>query len=504
MMNVFTNKKIIMWGLGVLQVDIEAIYHLDKVYAYIEDELDDSKCINVKKEDVISSDNIAIFKGKEVMFVLCTKDKDYAIRKLEGNGFTRANYVLGEELLTNKELYDDFCSYDITIYGAGNTYLYWKKELSECDIRIQRFAVTKKTYPVFDGKEVVSLEELKALKNKTKIIVSSIYYKEIYDSLQNAGFEAGNDFMQLDTFLALYHLTENINSDYEFINRSHNYKKLLVVLSGYKEFVWESVFARLEKYLPDGIDVCIATSGKDDFKMRELCEKNEWSYLSTKKNNVSLVTNLAISLHYAAEYIYKMDEDIFLTEGTFETLIDTYIKVEEKSEYEVGFVTPIIPVNGYGYVRILDILEINDIWKSKFGEIKITDCYKHHMTIHDNPAAAEFLWGRENKALRNIDELQKNLQTRHFSYSICPVRYSIGFILFHRDNWIRMGMFPVKEYENMGADEKRICEFCMMEGRTMVVSENCIAGHLSYGPQHQVMQQYYYDNRDLFDLPVKK
>jgi hypothetical protein len=268
--------------------------------------------------------------------------------------------------------------------------------------------------------------------------------------------------------------------------------------------VWDSVFGRIEKFCPDNYDVCIVTSGKNDQVMSRLCEKNSWSYLSTEINNVSLAINLATALHPNAEYIIKMDEDIFVTKGTFKTLLSTYDKVEKESDYEVGFVTPLIPVNGYGYARVLDILNLRKEWEKKFGEIKITDCYKHHMTIHDNPEAAEFLCGKDNPPMKSIDTIQKSLQQKPFSYSICPVRYSIGLIVFNRDNWLRMGMFPVKSFENMGADEKRICKFCMMEGRAMVVSENCIVGHLSYGPQHKVMETYYKENMNLFDVEVTK
>lgn len=499
-MRSFENKNIVIWGVGPLQVDIEAIYHLEHIVAYIDNGVEEKDLINVKSEQIISPENISNIKATELFFVLCTKDVDYAIRTLTKLGYTRTNYVLGEELLTNKEIFDGFKLLDVTIYGAGNTYLYWKRELESCEIDIRRFAVTKKSFDSFDGKPVIDIDELKLLKGKTRIIVSSIYYKEIFESLINAGFVPGYDFLQLDTFRALYHLTENINSNYKFINRSKCNRKLLVVLSGYKEFVWDSVFGRLEAYLPIDFDVCIVTSGKEDETMKNMCVKNQWSFLSTEINNVSLVTNLAISLHPDAEFIYKMDEDIFITEGTFDEMMNTYDKVERESDYEVGFVTPIIPVNGYGYARILDILSIRNEWENRFGEMKITDCYKHHMTIHDDPSAAEFLWGKDNTVMKSIDDIQHMLMQRKFSYSICPVRYSIGLILFSKNNWLRMGMFPVKSYENMGSDEKRICEFCMMEGRAMVVSENCIVGHLSYGPQHAVMEKYYYSNKEMFDV----
>lgn len=499
-MQKFKNKEIIIWGVGVLQVDIEAIYHFDKIVLYIDDNLEEQNLITVQKEQVFSSEHIPKCQNKDIIFVLCTKDKDFAVRKLKDLGYTRENYVLGEELLTNKEIFDEFCGADVTIYGAGNTYLYWKKELESCCININRFAVTKKDKEKFDGKQIISIDELQQLKGKTKIIVASIYFKEIYTALINTGFKPGYEFIQLDTFLLLFKLSENINSNYEFINRSKGYKNLLVILSGYKDFVWESVFARVEAYMSANTDVCVVTSGKYDQTMKTLCEKNQWSYLSTELNNVSLVTNMAINLHPKAEYIIKMDEDIFVTKGTFETLLKTYERVEAESDYEVGFVSPLIPVNGYGYARVLDILKIRHRWEECFGEIKITDCYKHHETIHDNPKAAEFLWGKNNPVMRNIDDIQEKLQGMKFSYSICPVRYSIGLIVFHRDNWLKMGMFPVKSYENMGADEKRICEFCMMEGRTMIISENCIVGHLSYGPQHQTMEKYFRSNREIFDL----
>lgn len=499
-MQSINDRNIIIWGVGVLQVDIEAIYHLDNVSAYIDDNYEEKDLITVERNQIISSKKISEVSVENPLFVLCTKDKDYAIRLLNTLGYTRANYVLGEELLTNKEIYDNFCTSEITIYGAGNTYLYWKNELEACNICIAQFAVTKKSGSFFDDKPVIDIEELKLLKGKTRIIVSSIYYKEIYNTLISAGFEPGYEFVQLDTFLALYHLTENINSKYDFVDRQKGYNNLIVVLSGYKEFVWDCVFARLEAYVPKNTDVCVVTSGKDDETMRSLAQKNEWSYLSTEMNNVSLVTNMAIALHPKAEYIIKMDEDIFVTKNTFDELLNTYNKVEKESEYEVGFVTPLIPVNGYGYARILDILGLKSKWEKKFGEIKITDCYKHHMTIHDNPEAAEFLWGKENGKMSDIDAIQKKLQNSPFSYSVCPIRYSIGLIVFNRDNWLRMGMFPVKSYENMGADEKKICTFCMMEGRAMVVSENCIVGHLSYGPQHSAMKKYFHENKTIFEL----
>lgn len=449
------------------------------------------------KELIISSKDLSKYASKETLFLLCTEDKDYAIRKILSLGFDEDNYILAEELLLHHELINTFYQSDITVFGIGNTYEYWKNDLNESKLNITRFALTKREVDKFNQKDVININELENFKGKTRIVVTSIYYNEIYKSLISKGFAPGVDFIHIDTFLILNNLSKNININYKFINRSEDNKSLLVVLSGYKEILWGKVFDRLKKYCPRDFDVCIVTSGKNDIKLQKLCEENNWSYLSTAINNVSAAINLAIDVQPKAKMIFKMDEDIFVTKGTFETLLSTYNRVEKESNYEVGFVSPLIPVNGYGYARILDILNIRDKWEKRFGEIKITDCYHHHRSIYDNPETAEFLWGGCEEC-QKIDSLQDMLQTKSFSYSICPIRYSIGLIGFSRSDWLRMGMFPVSSYDNLGADEKRICKYCLMEGKAMVISENCVVGHFSYWPQRDAMKTYFFENNDDF------
>ena len=84
------------------------------------------------------------------------------------------------------------------------------------------------------------------------------------------------------------------------------------------------------------------------------------------------------------------------------------------------------------------------------------------------------------------------------------VRLPEGTVADRNENVkIVLPLLGKEESENMGADEKAICKFCMMEGKAMVVSENCIVGHLSYGPQHSVMERYYHEHRNLFDTRGK-
>ena len=57
-MQAFDNKRVAIWGVGVLQVDIEAIYHFDDVIAYIDDEIEEINLITVERKQIITSNDI--------------------------------------------------------------------------------------------------------------------------------------------------------------------------------------------------------------------------------------------------------------------------------------------------------------------------------------------------------------------------------------------------------------------------------------------------------------
>ena len=498
------NKKIVIWGIGILQTDLVGMFpELNPAY-YIDDYILEKNLISVTEKEVRHSDSLKNENVNELLVILCLEDEDEAIAKLQSMGFTKENYILGEEMLIDYPLYKKISMKSIYIWGTGNTYCYYEDEINEFLPNIRGFYVSRKEIDRFKGKEVIEFGTSHNRSDDTGVIVASIYYRDIYKSLVAAGYRAGRDFLHLYTMLKLGRLSNRGHADYNFIDRRKGSKDLLIILSGYKALVWESVFPRVKEYVPEGFDVCVVTSGIENDYLKDMCEKNEWSYMSTTINHVSLVVNLGILLHPDAEYIYKMDEDIFVTAGVFETLKSTYLKIEQESQYKVGFVTPLIPVNGYGYVRLLEIFHSVELWEKQFGELKYTDCYCHHRAIHDNPKAASFMWGDGNEAMSSIDEIELKLQSMPFQYSICPLRYSIGFILFHRNDWIRMGMFPVLKHSNMGSDEVYICKYCLMQARVMAVAENAVAGHLSYGPQHKEMEEFYKKHIDRFMLPGKE
>lgn len=288
---------------------------------------------------------------------------------------------------------------------------------------------------------------------------------------------------------------------YKFVDRKQDKKEVLIILAGYKPYLFKDVFSRVKNFAPPRMDICIVSSGLYSDELANIAQKNNWSYLSIQRNSVSLAQNIAILLHPSAEFIYKMDEDIFLTENCLELMMKTYKKVEQDGLYDISFVAPLIPINGYAHVRILDKLGLSKLYANKFEKVK----YAAYSTrkIEKDPAVAKFFWG-EGGYVPSIDELASKFGKEQLSYTACPIRFSIGCILLKRATWEHMGMWRVAKHgAGMGLDEEQICQYAIANSQAIIVSENAIAGHLSFGQQNNDMRKYYMDNPDIFKCPSK-
>ena len=291
---------------------------------------------------------------------------------------------------------------------------------------------------------------------------------------------------------------KRVKGTYKFIDRKKDYSKMCIILAGYKPFLWDDVFDRISEYIPKDIDVCIVSSGLYSEELDEIARKNDWSYLSVKQNKVSLVQNIAINLFDKAEFIYKLDEDIFVTKNMFNKMFETYKDAESNSTYRVGFVAPMLPINGYAHIRVLQKTELLDTYEKKFGRAQHNWDPKGKFVV--NPNIAKFMWGETEERLRDIDKLDSELADKEMKYSICSIRFSIGAILFTRKLWENMGRFEVKIGSNMGLDETQLCNYLLEDSRAIFVSENTVAGHFSYGPQTAAMKEFYKNNREIFKL----
>lgn len=285
---------------------------------------------------------------------------------------------------------------------------------------------------------------------------------------------------------------------YTFVNHSKGSDRLCIVLAGYKEYLYPSVLGRLKAFAPKDIDVCILTAGLNSSVIASWCEECGWSYLRTKRNNVSLIQNIAIQLHPSAQYIYKLDEDIFITENYFDKMLRAYHHAEV-SDYIPGVVAPLIPINGYGHLRILKKLNLVKDYEELFGRPR---CQRRDdYPVECNSKVALFFWGNDSK-IPSIDEMNRDFETGRIEEYPCPIQFSIGAILFKRNLWQDMKMFPVSRVHNLGMDERSLSYFCCVSSRPIMVSENIVVGHLSFQAQNQSMKEYYLSNTDKFLPPT--
>lgn len=291
--------------------------------------------------------------------------------------------------------------------------------------------------------------------------------------------------------------------NYKFTNRSKDSEKLLIILSGYKPDLWDKVFDRINKYTPNDFDVCVVTSGLENEQLKEIARQHCWSYLSTDINNLCYAQNVCISAHPKAEFIFKIDEDMFLTDETLNQMLFTYTHCLDLDVYVPSAVVPMINVNCTTYIDFLRRENLCQEFSDRFGKIKITNGLHHNQHILNNSEIAKFLWSNVN-----IDDFNSDL--KHYSYypveyDVCATRFSIGLVMFPRSTWIEMGNFPVllesdKDYERkgLGVDERELCKFAMSKAKPILIDRLSAVGHLAYGPQTKEMIQFFKERPELF------
>ena len=147
---------------------------------------------------------------------------------------------------------------------------------------------------------------------------------------------------------------------------------------------------------------------------------------------------------------------------------ETYTLVQEKGDYNVGFVAPLIPINGYCHVQLLKKLGLTEYYEEQFEKVKYAA--GGDRMIENNSIVAKFMWG-ENNIIPHIDDLNKKLSNEPFTYSATTVRFSIGAIYYHRSLWKNMHYFRVLVGPGMGKDETQMCSYCINNSKGMIISE---------------------------------
>lgn len=285
-------------------------------------------------------------------------------------------------------------------------------------------------------------------------------------------------------------------SKYTFIDRKKDEKKLLYILAGYKPYLWDEVFERINKFIPNDIEVCVLSSGKYVETLEAVCEKYGWSYLYTERNNICVISNIVLRLFSEAELVYKMDEDMFLTQGCFGNLERLMYTLEDKN-YDVGFVGPYVPLNSCCLYDFLEERNATKEFEEKFGEMK-RGCAAYDDRFRIDMGIDSFVWDLTG----NIDEFSAGRKNQDEEYRICELRYMIGFILFRRSVWERMGKFKVGLGKGSGSegDEGQLISYSALQGLAMAYDNTCAVGHFSFGGAEDSMMKFYNENPHILEM----
>lgn len=284
-----------------------------------------------------------------------------------------------------------------------------------------------------------------------------------------------------------------------FTDRRSGHNVLVSVLAGYKQELWPFVMPRLRAALAAAgeADVCLVSPGKQDEGLASLCANEGWSYLATATNDVSLAQNICFKLHETAEWIVKLDEDMFLLPGSIRDLVQDYKRIKAEGRVDPGFVAPMIPVNGFCYRPLLRALGLLEAYERRFGTAQLGT---FGLPVHTDPEAARWIWQKTAP----LDTLPERLTCLESEELLSPVQFSIGMIVFERRFWEEFGCFHVARRKllaglsTLGGDESHMCAAAMIHSRPIVVTPRTAAGHFSFGSQYAGMAELMRQSPRLF------
>ncbi len=344
-------------------------------------------------------------------------------------------------------------------------------------------------YREYEGIPVVEPYRIRELdKASTEVILSINYSDSVRRQLEAYGVTESYNLRNLSEG----NLLERCNLPYHFTDRSKGKKYLCYVLAGYEPVLWDSTLARIEAYQDSRVDYCLVSSGKYVPALDKLAEKNGWSYLHTEQNQVCFIQNLAVELHPEAEYIWKLDEDIFIGKDFFGRMIQEYHRIEQCGEYRIGFLAPVIPLNCCGYVSYLNLCGKREEYEKRFGR-----AYRSRFSAVFNVVeTAEFFWD----TMDTFDDMAQRF-LRNEGSLILDCYYNIGCIMFSRERWLMMGKWPEKPGESgMGRDEAFIYQDNVEKDLSIYEAQGVLAGHLAFGHQKERMLAYYHSHPEKFRI----
>ena len=309
----------------------------------------------------------------------------------------------------------------------------------------------------------------------------------------------------------------------------------ILLLTNDRPNMLEKVLTRVMKYTNwEEFDLWILDnfSTKANKKIINLFKDNYpfINVFSTTYNQLSIIQNEVIK-HLKSDIYIKMDDDILVSENWTAPLIDVY----NRNYSSMSYGSVVIPVNSFGWVPFLEIMNYKEEFVKLFPDVKLeqngTDA-----AVFFNKDVNEYIW---NKCL-DIDTTASRFianQNGNFKDLVCPHKYSIGTIIFSHKTWEDMGGWQVEDrydkvlkkqkkyqsiantiknftdpaYKNqytrmnlladvfsgatrseLGHDEHGIFEYSKRKGLCIPVTTQGIVFHFAYGPVDQHLMNKIY------------
>lgn len=341
-----------------------------------------------------------------------------------------------------------------------------------------------KDIPVRESKELHNIE-----KDNVVVLVTGGYAEAICRQVRAYGI---TEMYNLADLTAQNDAQAVYDIPYHFIDRKKNCKTLCYILSGYEQDLWDVTLGRIEAFQSEEVDYCLVSSGKYDAQLEALAERNQWSYLYTEQNQVCYIQNLVIDNHPCAEYIIKMDEDMFIGKDFFPQMISEFQRIEREGEYRIGFAVPVIPLNCNGYVTYLQKIGKKAEFEERFGR-----AYKSRFSaVFTSIEVAEYLWDTIDTFDAMADRFAEDK-----NYGICDCYFNIGCIMFARERWLMMGKWPERIGESgMGTDERFIYEDSVEKDMSVYEIQSVLVGHLAFGHQKRRMKEFFREHPEKFRI----
>ena len=290
----------------------------------------------------------------------------------------------------------------------------------------------------------------------------------VINAVKKIGRNIINDCIERRKYSSKYVVEGNIK----------NKNKMCYILSGYKPYLWDDVFNRIRFFQPEDLEICVASSGKYCEELSELCKRNDWVYISTELNNICVLSNIVLREFSKAEYIFKLDEDIYLPKDYFADMYEAYNVIEETSPGCLGFICPSLPLGFYGMHDFLIKKNCLEKYNQLFGRhyiggTTLNPAFRQHVGVD------EFIWGK----IGVFDECAKEYKESGLSFEPCATRCGIAAILFKRQFWDTMGGLVRPRGKGLGdqGDEGQITAYCALNFQMTYCVKSILVGHFAFG-----------------------